>query len=191
MAPPRFRKQLETTSATDGQEVTMTCAVEGSPMPDVRWFHNDKCIDRCDDFVINYDRRTGVIELVIVDCLLEDSGEFKCVARNNSGQDVTTCQLTVHPAPVPDTIVQRTAPKSKTLVVQSASKEVMKTAVESEIDRTSHQKEVKVIKRIVKKQSGQPPKFSRPIQPQVVKENVDASFTAVVSGKPDDVIQIM
>ena len=182
MSAPRFRKKLESTSATDGQEVTMTCAVEGTPPPDVRWFHNDKCIDRCDDFVINYDRRTGVIELVIVDCLLEDSGEFKCVARNTAGQDVTSCTLTVEPAPMPEKITERQQAKSKTLVVQQSSKEVMKTAVESEIDRTSHQKEVKVIKRIVKKQSGQPPKFSRPIQPQVVKEDVDAQFTAVVTG---------
>lgn len=32
---------------------------------------------------------------------------------------------------------------------------------------TDHIKEVKVIKKVVKKESGEPPRFSRPIQPQV------------------------
>ncbi len=40
------------------------------------------------------------------------------------------------------------------------------TAVEQETDYT---KEVKVVKKIVKKESGEPPRFIRPIQPQVCR----------------------
>ena len=68
-------------------------------MPDIHWFHNDKNIDKSEDFVITYNRSSGKIDLVIVDCLMEDSGIFKCVARNHAGQDVTSCQLTVNAAP--------------------------------------------------------------------------------------------
>ena len=185
-AAPRFRVQLQPATAYDGHEVTLTCNVEGNPMPDIYWFHNDKNIDKSEDFVINYDRRSGKIELVIVDCLLEDSGVFKCVARNQGGQDVTQCTLDVKPAPAdairPERAQPSKAPPKTKLIVQQGDKEVMRTAVESEIDRTSHQKEVKVIKRIVKKQSGQPPKFTKPIHPQVVKEGENATFSAVVSG---------
>ena len=32
---------------------------------------------------------------------------------------------------------------------------------------TDHIKEVKVVKKVIKKESGEPPRFSRPIQPEV------------------------
>ena len=175
-------------TGVDGKEVTFRCTVKGTPTPDIFWFHNDKSIDKNEDFVINYDRQTGRIDLVIVDCLPEDAGLFKCVARNPAGQDVTQAPLTVTPPPqakeevVQPQAVQQTESKAR-LVVQKGDREVIRSAVESEVDRTLHQKEVKVIKRIVKKQSGQPPKFTKPIQPQVVKESESAVFTAVVSGK--------
>ena len=43
------------------------------------------------------------------------------------------------------------------------------TAVEQETDYT---KEVKVVKKIVKKESGEPPRFIRPIQPQVCRDYI-------------------
>jgi len=58
--------------AADGREVTMSCVVTGTPTPEVSWFHNHKNIDASEDFVINYDRTTGRVELVIVDCLPDD-----------------------------------------------------------------------------------------------------------------------
>lgn len=189
--PPKFVVTLQNTQGMDGKEVVFNCVVKGNPMPDIFWFHNDKNIDKNEDFVINYDRSNGKIELVIVDCLPEDAGVFKCVARNPSGQDVTQATLGVTPVreemmdadviPQTQTVPQQPASKAK-LIIQKGEKEIIRSAVESEVDRTLHQKDVKVIKRIVKKQSGQPPKFTKPIQPQVVKEGEAAVFTAVVSG---------
>lgn len=75
--PPRFTRNLENIVATDGREVTMSCVVAGSPAPEVTWYHNHECIDRSEDFVITYDRTTGKVDLVIVDCLPDDHGRFR------------------------------------------------------------------------------------------------------------------
>jgi len=72
LVPPSFTKNLENVVAADGREVTLSCVVTGTPTPEVSWFHNHKNIDASEDFVINYDRTTGRVELVIVDCLPDD-----------------------------------------------------------------------------------------------------------------------
>jgi hypothetical protein len=41
-----------------------------------------------------------------------------------------------------------------------------------------------VVQKVVKRTSGQPPRFTRPIQPCVVREDDSCTFTAVVSGAP-------
>ena len=59
--PPRFLVNLVDTVARDGTEVVLTCTVTGSPKPEISWYHNDKNIDRSEDFVINYDQNTGKV----------------------------------------------------------------------------------------------------------------------------------
>ena len=73
-SPPKFTVALQPITAEDGKEVIFKCTVTGTPSPDIFWYHNDKSIDKSEDFVINYDRKTGIIELVIVDCLPDDAG---------------------------------------------------------------------------------------------------------------------
>jgi len=72
LVPPQFTKNLDNITAADGREVTMSCIVAGTPTPEISWYHNHKNIDASEDFVINYDRTTGRVELVIVDCLPDD-----------------------------------------------------------------------------------------------------------------------
>ena len=81
LVPPQFTRNLENVVATDGREVTMSCVVSGTPTPEVSWFHNHKNIDSSEDFVINYDRTTGRVELVIVDCLPDDQVTQQCSER--------------------------------------------------------------------------------------------------------------
>ena len=97
---PRFVQQLQSCEAFDGEEVILTCTVMGKPKPEISWFHNDRCIDNSEDFVLNYNRETGKCDCVIVECLPDDQGTFKCVARNQAGQAQTECRLTWK-APLP------------------------------------------------------------------------------------------
>ena len=176
--PPTFTKNLENITATDGREVTMSCVVTGQPMPEISWFHNHKCIDKSEDFVITYDHHTGRIDLVIVDCLPDDQGRFRCIAKNQGGQAVTECTLTVKPA------VKAEPPKEVREVSKIQHEDIVRDTLEVEEHKTVTDKEVTVIKKVVKRTSGQPPRFTKPIQPCVVREGDSCTFTAIVSGAP-------
>ena len=95
--PPKFTVNLRPQTATDGEKVVLSCKVAGRPMPELSWFLNDKCIDNDTRFVINYNRQTGQCDCIIVECLPDDHGVFKCVARNPGGQAITTGMLAVKP----------------------------------------------------------------------------------------------
>ena len=94
---PEFMKCLSDIEVVDGQEVMLFCVVTGQPMPSITWYHNDKNIANNDEYVYTYDRQTGHVYLVILDCLADDEGEFQCVATNAAGQAVTKCKLRVLP----------------------------------------------------------------------------------------------
>lgn len=94
---PQFVKSLENVEVIDGQEVMLFCVITGQPMPTITWYHNNKNIAKNEEYVFTYDRQTGHIYLVILDCLADDEGEFRCVATNAAGQAVTQCNLRILP----------------------------------------------------------------------------------------------
>jgi len=96
---PKFTNQLENLTTVDGAEVTLSCTVIGRPTPIVSWFHNNHNIDASTDFAIGYDEKTGRADLVIVDCMPDDRGQFRCVAVNPAGRAESECTLTVMPSP--------------------------------------------------------------------------------------------
>ena len=107
---PKFVVELQPKQVNDGEEVLLMCQVTGSPLPEVHWYHNDTSIDRSEDFVITYDTETGKTELLIVECFPEDTGTYKCVARNPAGEAVTSAPLVVN-MPQPLKPVAKQAPK--------------------------------------------------------------------------------
>ena len=181
--PPEFTTRLQNCTANDGTEVVLTCTVTGNPQPEVHWFHNDKNIDQSEDFVISYNTETGKIDLVIVDCLPDDQGQFKCAATNPSGKSVTHCTLLVQPALKEPEIAPEQTAVVKAPVKQDEEDEIEKIVNTIE-ERTVTETETKTVKKIVKKMSGQPPRFSKPIQPCVVREDDTCTFSAIVQGAP-------
>jgi len=114
---PEFVKCLEDMEVLDGQEVMLFCVVEGQPMPTVTWYHNDKNIMKNEEYVFTYDRQTGHLYLVILDCLADDEGEFCCVAANAVGQAVTKCKLRI----LPQDSARTASPAMQPLVINAAS----------------------------------------------------------------------
>ena len=93
--PPHFVKDLEPLTAIDSDQVTMSATVIGNPPPDVTWYHDNRPIGQNSDFSVSYNKDTGVTELYIIECFTEDTGVFKCVARNPIGESSSSAKLTV------------------------------------------------------------------------------------------------
>jgi len=167
--PPRVIQPLKDVTAIDGTEVILTSLVVGRPHPVVSWFHNERCIDHSTDFAISYDEQAGRAELVIVDCMVDDHGQFRCVFSNPSGKAETACTLTVLPPAGADQSrlidVDEEFRNATAQLQQSAPPPsgAVQTAVGTD---------------------GQAPKFVKPIQPCVVVEGDTCTFAAEVSGEP-------
>ena len=81
----------------------------------------------------------------------------------------------------------QTVPTDKEVIVKKTTTTFVKDITEEEIteeEKDSIKKEVKIIRKIVKKESGEPPRFTKPISPQVVRESQDCVFKGLVSGAP-------
>jgi len=161
---PRFIKPLQSLTAVDGTEVTLSCVVIGQPAPEVTWYHNDASLANSKDFIISYTPETGLAQLIIVDCMMDDQGTFKCVARNTCGQSETAASLTVNPDNKQSQVRTQAYPDQSLLagtVVKSSGSGTMEFSG-----------------------AGEAPKFIQPIQPCVVVEGQNCIFSAIVGGDP-------
>lgn len=93
---PEFVDLLQPQMITDGDDVTMTCRVEGTPFPTVTWYREHQEITPSTDFKITTDENTGVCTLYVPEVFPEDAGEYACRALNPFGEAVTTATLLIH-----------------------------------------------------------------------------------------------
>ena len=59
----------------------------------VIWFHNDRPVKESKDFQLLFEGDR--CSLIIREVYLEDSGEYRCFARNTHGQAESKCRLVV------------------------------------------------------------------------------------------------
>jgi hypothetical protein len=96
---PAFGTSIE----VDGGNVTLTCQVQGNPMPDVHWEFNSRIIG-------NYSRRTygdqryvvtestdktRWVNLTVTNVRNQDRGDYTCVAKSGGGIDKRNVSLMV------------------------------------------------------------------------------------------------
>ncbi|NXY40817.1 PALLD protein, partial [Ceuthmochares aereus] len=81
---PIFTKELQNTTASEGQVVVLECRVRGPPPIHVKWFRQGVEIQDSPDFRI-LKKKT----------FPEDSGLFTCTATNEHGSVTSSAQLTV------------------------------------------------------------------------------------------------
>jgi hypothetical protein len=92
---PLFMTPLSNKEVQEGARALFKCVVSGAPEPEIIWFHNEKPLKETKDFELSF---TGdQCSLLIREVYLEDSGEYKCVARNLHGAAQSSCRLTVEP----------------------------------------------------------------------------------------------
>ncbi|XP_005309792.2 palladin isoform X2 [Chrysemys picta bellii] len=98
---PIFTKELQNSTASEGQVVVLECRVRGAPPLHVEWFRQDVEIQDSPDFRILQKKPRSAAEpeeictLVIAETFPEDAGTFTCTATNEYGSVTSSAQLTV------------------------------------------------------------------------------------------------
>ncbi|VDN60787.1 unnamed protein product [Dracunculus medinensis] len=81
---PKFRMPLSDREIAENSELSLVCAVTGTPNPTVKWLKNDES-------------ENGVCTLIIRTTKLRDAGNYKCIAENRYGSVESICKVAVHP----------------------------------------------------------------------------------------------
>ncbi|XP_053113713.1 palladin isoform X4 [Hemicordylus capensis] len=99
---PVFAKELQNSTASEGQVVVLECRVRGAPPLHVSWFRQGTEIQDSPDFRIlqKTEPRSAaepeeICTLVIAETFPEDAGTFTCTARNDYGSVTSSAKLTV------------------------------------------------------------------------------------------------
>ncbi|KAK6627495.1 hypothetical protein RUM44_009973 [Polyplax serrata] len=90
--PPVFTKKFEDATVKENDEVIFECAVNGSPVPEVKWKVNDEIVSGDNYKILSDDDHHA---LVIRKASKKENGDVSCVAENQAGKAVYTAKLTV------------------------------------------------------------------------------------------------
>ena len=97
ISAPRILVPLRPLAAPEGQAVLFTTQVEGYPLPQFTWFHNNKPLMASNRITSHYDMLTKRCYLQILDTRPDDAGTYELLAENPAGQDRTRTELTIIP----------------------------------------------------------------------------------------------
>nr|XP_006823021.1 PREDICTED: titin-like [Saccoglossus kowalevskii] len=91
--PPTFIQPLRDQEFVEGKRARLDCIIVGTPEPEVIWYFNEKPVRESEDFKLIFEG--DKCTLMITKVYLEDSGTYRCMARNPHGTVSSTCKLTV------------------------------------------------------------------------------------------------
>lgn len=104
--PPTLGGKLATTTKVEeGEPLQLSVKVDGSPMPDIKWYKDDQEIIP-DDHIHLSVLPDGTAQLEIASAEPKDSGVYKLVAANPSGQVATQTNADVKKKPKKATVDQ-------------------------------------------------------------------------------------
>nr|CAD7567461.1 unnamed protein product [Timema californicum] len=114
MCAPNFTIKLQDITMNDGDQLLLSCTVEGDPEPQVTWSKNGQPLSSSDIIDLKY--KNGVATLTITEVFPEDEAEYACTAKNSIGSISTKSKLSVTlPNEEPKSPVFKTFPQSATL----------------------------------------------------------------------------
>lgn len=85
MIVPTFTRSLQETTARENEHIEFEVEVGGSPLPQIKWFKDNKEIDSNDKHFEQKIDKDGKAKLVIKDSAKADAGKYKCEATNDAG----------------------------------------------------------------------------------------------------------
>lgn len=94
IAPPEIKERLRNKDVREGENVTLQLRVTGDP--ELHWTKDGKILTNGKKYNISSTPSTNDnYTLEINNCELQDSGRYKCVAKNMRGQVFCSCTLSV------------------------------------------------------------------------------------------------
>ena len=97
ISAPKVLIPLRPIKTTEGENVVLVTQVEGYPLPQFTWTHNNKPIMASNRVTPHYDMLTKRCFLQILDTRPNDTGNYELIAENPAGQDRTKTEMTVVP----------------------------------------------------------------------------------------------
>lgn len=73
---PQFTRHLQNTTVKQGNRAILQCTVHSSPDTNVKWYNEGNQIEPSPDYVVGFDRISGVCTLNIVEAFPQDSGKY-------------------------------------------------------------------------------------------------------------------
>ncbi|TKR60375.1 hypothetical protein L596_027630 [Steinernema carpocapsae] len=115
---PRFVKQLQNVSVTEGGVAKLDCVLVGRPEPEVVWYKEEEAIKESERVQLQF--QGDHCSLTIKDTVTSDSGLYKAKAHNIHGESTNFCKVSVTPRPQTPKIPPPTPPKPKSIVLPIA-----------------------------------------------------------------------
>ncbi|KAK0410881.1 hypothetical protein QR680_005377 [Steinernema hermaphroditum] len=110
---PRFVKQLQNVTVTEGGISRLDCVLVARPEPEVMWFKEEEAVKETERVKLQF--RGDHCSLTIADTVISDAGLYKVKAQNVHGESTNFCKLSVTPRPQTPKIPPPTPPKPKVM----------------------------------------------------------------------------
>lgn len=123
--PPKFEKLLTDNFATEGETIELECCLASGPLPEIKWYKNNKEITY-DDHIESVAREDGTLKLIIRNVLPDDKGVYTVKATNTTGAAKCFSSL----------IVKSTANSGEARQVEPEDKQICPTFKELFADRS-------------------------------------------------------
>ncbi|XP_053074833.1 obscurin isoform X44 [Acinonyx jubatus] len=83
--PPRFVKKIRAVPFVEGEDVQVTCTIEGAPHPQIRWYKDGALLTPSGKYRTLNEPRSGLLVLEILAANKEDLGHYECELVNRLG----------------------------------------------------------------------------------------------------------
>ncbi|VDL74389.1 unnamed protein product, partial [Nippostrongylus brasiliensis] len=92
---PVFENPLEDVNCEEMELLVLSVKIVSNPPPEITWFRDDKELQHSQNYRLHFDDDTRTYTLTIVKAYTEDSGEYKCIAKNAVGSAESLCSVRI------------------------------------------------------------------------------------------------
>lgn len=91
--PPSFDVPLKPVTVADGEPLTLSCHVRGSPPFKIQWLKDRRELSSSQKTKITFVDGTATLEMVSAS--KTDAGDYLCKATNDVGSEFCKCKVTI------------------------------------------------------------------------------------------------